>query len=173
MSQETTFPQPSPPEPPPMVARLREALMEFKEKPDSTAARGGVADALHEMCRYLSPKDMSDVVAFAGRKLMPDTIAVDLNANTASRNGVVLKLSPSRAALLYCFATAYPNAVTKHELRKAVWGRLEADDPRRDMNTLRVLISHLRAPLAVLGGHIVNTYNKGYRLELGPMESGQ
>jgi DNA-binding response OmpR family regulator len=93
-------------------------------------------------------------------------ITVDLGKNLAVREGVIVLLSPNQASVLYTLTEVYPRIVSVAELCKAVYGAR----PPRSPNTMRVMMTDLRARIAPLRAGIGNLHGRGYRLDLEPVE---
>lgn len=169
VTPKSMLPRPAEANVPPMILRARAAVAELKKTPGEVSLVTACA-ALGDIARYLDADALADVIGYAGRKIMPDVINVDLNTNIAERNSVRLKLRENPAAALYCLCKAYPNYASARDLRLAIWGKSEADNPQLSDNTLRVLISQMRNQLVPLGASITSKHGVGYRLDLGPME---
>lgn len=73
------------------------------------------------------------------RRLVCAGLAMDLTAQTASRDGLALKLSPTGWCLLETLLRASPSIVSRQALEEAVWG----DEPP-DSNSLKVHMHNLR-----------------------------
>jgi len=85
------------------------------------------------------------VKALAGRRsnqvnlLKVADLSLDLNKKEATRNGAVLKLSPTGLKVLETLMFASPNPVTRQALIEKVWG-----EEQPDSNSLKVHIFKLR-----------------------------
>ena len=92
-------------------------------------------------------------------------LVVNLDYNTASRNGLMFGMEPQSAVLLKELANKWPTAVTHERMESATYGWTEptTDEPKK---VVRVRISRLRHQLRPLGLGIVSVYGIGYRLEL-------
>jgi len=117
-------------------------------------ARGQLGDKLEGFSAgtddYLvKPFEMQELVArglaLASRrsgqvqKLSCDDLQMNLSDRSVSRNGQILKLSPTSWRLLECLMRASPSPVSREALMDAVWGE---DHP--DSNSLKVHIFNLR-----------------------------
>lgn len=87
-------------------------------------------------------------------------IAVDLQTNTASANGIVVELSPQQAEIAYCLSR---KRVARHEwMIERLWSGREPGDP---MQVLQTQVCKLRPRLAPLGVRIRVRRGLGYVLE--------
>ncbi|SFJ86435.1 response regulator transcription factor [Methylophaga sulfidovorans] len=73
------------------------------------------------------------------QRLQCDDLIMDLQTKTVSRQGQLLKLSPTSWQLLEVLMRAYPEVVTKQKLETAIWG-----DMPPDSDSLKVHMFHLR-----------------------------
>ncbi|ANW25514.1 two-component system response regulator [Vibrio coralliilyticus] len=72
-------------------------------------------------------------------KLCVEGLEVDLNSHTATRDGVVLKVSPIGFKLLETLLRESPKSVSRERLIQSVWG-----DEQPDSNSLKVHMFNLR-----------------------------
>jgi len=107
--------------------------------------------------------DKAQLIADLTWKVMPDQITVDLDANTAVRNGVCIQLTPRYAVVLNRLVLDYPMAVSIDSICRDLWGVLRTEQSRQHV---RLIIFYLRDRLKPLNATIVNRVNRGYRLEL-------
>jgi DNA-binding response OmpR family regulator len=113
----------------------------------------------------LTPVGVAGCLDFIIHQIDPLRFHVDLASNTVSRKGVVIRLQPNWAVLVWKLAQAHPYIVPIETLRQAVWGLRMAPADKQIQN-LRVMVSQVRRHLETLNATIENKHGKGYRLEL-------
>lgn len=94
----------------------------------------------------------------------PDTLLVSADANSASRGGLAVKLTPQEARVLCALHEASPSASHRDALICALYGY--SDEPEDPMVVLRPIITRLRRKLEPLGVRIDAVINLGYRLDV-------
>lgn len=93
---------------------------------------------------------------------LPDAdLVVDLDSNTACRFGLVVKLAPTAAEVLYLLAKASPRVAHRDALIRGVWGMAETEGGGRAVD---VQISRLRREIEPLGLTIITIRCEGYAL---------
>ncbi|MDR9826802.1 response regulator transcription factor [Vibrio sp. FNV 38] len=72
-------------------------------------------------------------------KLKVDSLELDINAQSVTRDGSSLKLSPTGIKILTALMRETPNVITREKLMQTVWG-----DEQPDSNSLKVHMFNLR-----------------------------
>ena len=99
-----------------------------------------------------------------GQPVDTDDLLVSLDANTASRNGQTVHLTPQLAVLAYVLNKARPGMVEHDSLVDAIYGRSADITSEQPKLVARVLLSQNRRLLKSLGVSIVPVYGEGYRM---------
>jgi len=99
-----------------------------------------------------------------------ETLVVSLNKFTAHRAGKIVRLSPSETTILHCLLKVHPKIISMRDLHRAVHGTKVV----RSVNTLRVMINHLRKRVEKeLSITVHNHFGKGYSLQIHPINGGE
>lgn len=92
-----------------------------------------------------------------------DFPVVDLNSNTLSWAGTIVRVQPIAAELMVALVEAFPKPATFEFLIRRVWG--DDDDRLIDpVANLRTRISMLRAAIAPLGFSVDVLHGRGWKL---------
>lgn len=92
-------------------------------------------------------------------------LVVNLDYNTASRNGLMVGMEPQMAILLHELWRKWPTFVSHERIEKALygWTQPEAADVKL---VVRVQVCKLRKKMERLGVRVEPVYGHGYRLVL-------
>ncbi len=92
-----------------------------------------------------------------------DAVTVGLQENRLVYRGQSIPLWPRLAELAFVLARRMPETVSYDTIISAMWGEAEGTDAS---NSVKVAVHELRPKLAPLGLRIVNTKDRGYRLDV-------
>lgn len=93
-----------------------------------------------------------------------DHFSIDLQTNTAARNGSIIRLSPMQAEILYILVARAPGEASHFDMEFGLYGCVGGPD--NYLATLATLISRMRNQLAAIGVFIEPADEFGYKLVL-------
>lgn len=103
-----------------------------------------------------------------GQTTRGENIRVDLGENMFYFNGQGMRLQPRLAELAFILARRMPETVSHDVIIGQMWGDAE---PASAENSIKVAVGQLRIKLRTIGLTIVNTWARGYRMEVMPAMS--
>ncbi|GAB7220620.1 cationic peptide response regulator transcription factor CprR [Vibrio comitans] len=114
--------------------RLDDKLQGFSSGADDYLVKPFALEELMVRIKVLSRRRSGEV-----NRLKFDDLELDVKAETATRSGMKLKLSPTGFKILTALMRNAPNVIKRDKLMQIVWG-----DEQPDSNSLKVHIFNLR-----------------------------
>lgn len=99
-----------------------------------------------------------------GAAVASEQFLVDLASNTVMRNGIVVKLPPQQAEILFVLRKHQPEGASFERIAAALWGK--GDWPDSAVNGIHVRTTMLRKMIAPLGLSIEGVRGWGFRLKV-------
>ena len=99
-----------------------------------------------------------------GAAVASEQFLVDLASNTVSRNGVVVRLSPQPAEILFILRQHQPEGASFERISALLWGK--GDWPVTARNLIHVRATMLRKLIGPLGLSIEGIHGWGLRLKV-------